>query len=123
MVLLSLVPFIIAASAGIFVYFSSLARPTVWRSAAVLSFVIAVIRTASCLTGRLILQNQSNWLQIPAYFMALASLPEAALVSRLPDSSIGYAFLLGAVTLLGTSTWIFVIGAIANARGRRPPGP
>ena len=110
--------FLLLAGGSLVVYlwFSSLSASRLWQTAFFLSLGMGIVRTAFAVLGEMILQHQSNWLQIPAYAMALARLPEAAL---LPESLRSSHFFLGLAIFLGTAGWVFVIAWIAAKRRRR----
>ena len=122
MIFLLLVIVLIGLSAGLYALLSSLDGRKIWKAAAVLSLVIAVIRTSLSVVGRLILESDFGWLQLPAFAMALVTLPEAALVSTRLDTSVASIVLLGLVTLAGTGIWVFTVAAIASLRSGVTPG-
>jgi hypothetical protein len=118
MLLPTLVFVLVIVTALLFFWFSSLPKSSVWKVALFLSLGIAVVRTFSSLAGRLILTNESNWTQIPAFALALASLPEAAFAQRLHELTVASSVSLGLLILLGTSIWVFGIAAAAYRRKR-----
>lgn len=118
MVLPALLIAFVVVSALFLNWFWSLSKSAIWKAALLLSLGIAAIRLFSSLAGQLILSKESGWLQIPAFALALASLPEAALVDRVQSSSSTSFLVLGALILLGTSIWIFSIAAVAYKRKR-----
>ena len=105
-------------SVALYVWFSSLPDPSLWRTAFLLTLGIGTLRTVSAVLGEVILENQSNWLQIPAYIMALARLPEAAF---LPETVRSSRLIFGLAIFLGTGAWVFGIAGVAIRRRKRNP--
>jgi hypothetical protein len=118
MVILIFFFLLIAASVGIYMWLSSPAGTRLWKKAFLLTLGIGIIRTATAVFGTVILENESNWLQVPAYVMALARLPEAAI---LPEAMRSSHLILGLVIFLGSGVWIFGIAAIAARSRKRNP--
>ena len=100
--------FLLLAGGSLVVYLwlSSFSASRLWQTAFLLSLGISIVRTTFAVLGEIILRHESNWLQIPAYAMALARLPEATL---LPESARSSYFFVGLVIFLGTTGWIFAI--------------
>ena len=120
MVLPCLLLFFLALSAGLYYWFYRLKTTAdLWRTAARFTLALAATRTGCALLGGFILENTSSWLQIPAYFLALFALPEAALAPRLIGQPWPSPLLLAGLLTAGSFGWVFGIAGLAALRRSR----
>jgi len=122
MVLPCLLLFFLALSAGVYYWFTRLKTTAdLWRTAARLALALAASRTGCALLGGFILENTSSWIQIPAYFLAMLALPEAALASALIGRPWPSPLLLAGLLTAGSFGWVFGIAGLAFLRRKRMP--
>jgi hypothetical protein len=115
MVVLAFFSLVAGASVAAYVWFSSQPDAGIWRNALLLSLGLGILRTLSASAGEVILESRSDWPQIPAYMLALASLPEAAL---LPEALRSSDLVVGLGIFLGSGAWAFGIAWVATRRRR-----
>ena len=120
MALPCLLLFFLALSAGLYLWFYRF-RTTgaLWRAAAVLALALAGSRMTCSLLGGFILESTSGSLQIPAYFLALTALPEAALAQSLIGRSWPSPPLLAGLLCFGSFAWVFTIAGAATLMRKR----
>jgi hypothetical protein len=113
----------LGASVALYAYFARRSdSPTIWRRACVIAGIVTAVRIGGTWLGRYWLEETSGWLQVPGYFLALWSLPEAWLLpgGLLRRHGIEALLLLSLGLAAGSSAWVFLTACTARIRIRKP---
>jgi hypothetical protein len=91
-------------------------RGRLWRAALGIGLVVGVCRAVLASLGWYILEHTGGFLQIPAYALAMAAWPEAAIFAErrfTPAPAEAYLYLL-LVLVAGTVAVVGVVAAVAD---------